>query len=26
MEKESRLPSDERTIQRGGIEGTEEEV
>ena len=26
MEKESRLPSNERTIQRGGIEGTEEEV
>ena len=25
MEKESRLPSNERTIQRGGIEGTEEE-
>ena len=26
MEKESRLPSNERTIQRSGIEGTEEEV
>jgi len=26
MEKESRLPSNERTLQRGGIEGTEEEV
>jgi Fe2+ or Zn2+ uptake regulation protein len=26
MEKENRLPSDERTIQRGGTEGTEEEV
>jgi hypothetical protein len=26
MEKESRLPSDERTIQEGGIEKTEEEA